>query len=74
MIDLERDLRALSGNKSFANFLITIRQMRENSIILLHGAETSDVQQIAGSIVAFNEILQMCDIDRVVKNTENIPD
>jgi hypothetical protein len=73
-MNLERDLRALSGNKSFANFLITVKQLRENSITRLHGAETNDIQQIAGSIIAFDEILQMCDIDRVVKNTENIPD
>ena len=59
-MNLEISLDALSGNKHFANFLSAVRDMRENSIVRLHTADTNEIQQISGSIIAYDEMLQMC--------------
>ena len=73
-MDTARDIRILSGNKNFANFLLAVKQMRENNIARLRSADTNEIQQIAGSIIAFDEILEMCDLDIILKKTEFIPD
>lgn len=62
-IDLESSIQALSHHESFAYFMFTIKSMREQAISEMSGASTEQIQQISGNILAYDEILEMVNID-----------
>ena len=56
---LEQSLEALSNHESFATFIFTIRDLREEAIEELHKADFEQIQQVAGRIITYDQILQM---------------
>lgn len=58
---LEEALQALSNHESFAQFIFTIRDLREEAIEELHKADFEQIQQISGRIITYDQILQMAD-------------
>lgn len=56
---LEESLEALSNHESFATFILTIRDLREEAIEELHKADFEQIQQVAGRIITYDQILQM---------------
>jgi hypothetical protein len=65
-MNLNDDLRKLADYKEFAHFLAYVRDMREGSIRDLVAAPTERVQQISGSIVAYDTILAAANADVVL--------
>ena len=56
---LEESLQSLSNHESFATFVFTIRDLREEAIEELHKDDFETIQQIAGRIITYDQILQM---------------
>ena len=54
---MEEDIKALSQHEAFARFIQTIEAAREESIQDLNGASTEIIQQLAGRICAYDDIL-----------------
>jgi hypothetical protein len=64
---LEDDIRALSQYEQFARFINVIKQRREASIARLRGSSTEEVMQISGEISAYDDILQDCNYEDLLK-------
>ena len=60
-MDLQSALDALSNYETFAVFILTIRDLREEAIAELHKADFEQIQQISGRILTYDQILQMAD-------------
>ncbi len=58
---MEEDVEALSQHESFARFIQSIESAREEVISDLAGAPSEQVQQLAGRILAYDDILKMVD-------------
>jgi hypothetical protein len=52
---------ALDAYETFAVFILTIRDLREEAIAELHKADFEQIQQISGRILTYDQILQMAD-------------
>jgi hypothetical protein len=64
---LEDDIRALSQYEHFARFINIVKQRRESSIARLRGSSPEEVMQISGEISAYDDILQDCDYEVLLK-------
>jgi hypothetical protein len=60
-VSLEKDIEALSNHEHFARFIKVIEQLREECIADMHEASTDQLQQIAGRILSYDQLLQMVD-------------
>ena len=56
---LEQDINALRQHESFARFVETIYNLREETISELHKAGTERIQQLSGQILTYDQILQI---------------
>lgn len=73
--NIDRDVLNLSHNDSFIRLLATISSLREESIGDLHQASTEDIQQISGQILGYDQILKICDWDKLkVKHAQRLKD
>jgi len=62
-MNIQQDIEFLEKYEHFFRFLRSIREMREQEIQNLEGAEDSRVQQIAGTILAYQNILELANYD-----------
>tara|TARA_R100001244_G_scaffold126540_1_gene96914 strand:- start:3646 stop:3864 length:219 start_codon:yes stop_codon:yes gene_type:complete len=60
-VSLEKDIESLSNYEHFARFIKVIEQLREECIADMHEASTDQLQQIAGRILSYDQLLQMVD-------------
>jgi hypothetical protein len=58
---MEEDIKALSQHETFARFIQSIESAREEVIADLAGAPSEQIQQLAGRILAYDDILKMVD-------------
>jgi len=56
---MEDDIKALSNHETFARFIQSIEAAREEAISDIGGASSEHIQQLAGRIVAYDDILKM---------------
>jgi hypothetical protein len=66
-MSLEKDIEALSNYEHFARFIKVIEQLREECIADMHEASTDQLQQIAGRILSYDQLLQMVDWNKIQK-------
>jgi hypothetical protein len=66
-VSLEKDIEALSNYEHFARFIKVIEQLREECIADMHEASTDQLQQIAGRILSYDQLLQMVDWNKIQK-------
>lgn len=66
-MELQQALEALSNHESFAKFILTIRDLREEAISELHKADFEKIQQISGRILTYDQILQMANYKLIEK-------
>ena len=59
--NLDQDIEALSNYEHFARFINVVEQLREECISDMHEASTDQLQQIAGRILSYDQLLQMVD-------------
>ena len=64
---LENDIAFLSKYEQFARFINIVKQRRESSIARLRGSSPEEVMQISGEISAYDDILQDCDYEVLLK-------
>ncbi len=64
---LENDVAFLSKYEQFARFINIVKQRRESSIARLRGSSPEEVMQISGEISAYDDILQDCDYEVLLK-------
>lgn len=64
---LENDVTFLSKYEQFARFINIVKQRRESSIARLRGSSPEEVMQISGEISAYDDILQDCDYEVLLK-------
>lgn len=64
---LQKDIEQLSNYEAFARVLECIRRMREDRITELHDVGTDRLQQISGRILAYDDILAMCQAENVLQ-------
>ena len=73
MHDQTKDLIALSSHDAFARFIEGIHFARESVIEDMAGAKTEELQQLSGRVIAYNEILRMCNWDDLrMRHRENL--
>jgi len=60
---MEEDIKALSQHESFARFIQSIASAREEVIADLSGATSEHIQQLAGRVLAYDDILKMVNWD-----------
>ena len=56
---LEEDLQTLSTHESFARFIETVYSLREEAIASMFESDKGQVQQISGTILAYDQLLKM---------------
>ena len=62
-MDLEQAIQSLSNHESFATFIFTIHQLREEAIAELHKANYEQLHQVSGRILTYDQILQMANYE-----------
>ncbi len=65
MVNIQDDIKSLQNYESFARFIDLIHSLREETISELHEAPSDRIQQISGRIITYDQILQMCDWERL---------
>jgi len=60
---MEEDIKALIQHESFARFIQSIASAREEVIADLSGATSEHIQQLAGRVLAYDDILKMVNWD-----------
>jgi len=65
MENLEEIIKHLSNNPKFAEFMNAIYLLREECIAELHNADLEQVQQIAGRILSYDQILVMTQYEQL---------
>ena len=58
---LHEDIEILKQHEAFASFVRQIVQMREDCIKDLSRADIDIIQQTSGKVLAFDEIIELCD-------------
>ena len=66
-MELEKSLSTLSNSESFANFIFTVRELREECIEELHNAPSEKIQQISGMIITYDQILKLSNYDQLIR-------
>ncbi len=65
MVNIQEDIKSLQNYESFARFIDLIHSLREETISELHEAPSDKMQQISGRIITYDQILQMCDWEKL---------
>lgn len=65
MVNIQDDIKSLQNYESFARFINLIHSLREETISELHEAPSDKMQQISGRIITYDQILQMCDWEKL---------
>ena len=69
--NLEDDIKALSNHETFARFVQVIHALREETIEEMHNANYEQLQQVAGRIITYDQILRMADWEQLKKRHLN---
>tara|TARA_A100000171_G_scaffold13936_1_gene12028 strand:- start:5 stop:223 length:219 start_codon:yes stop_codon:yes gene_type:complete len=64
-MNIQEDIRTLQNYESFARFIDLIHSLREETISELHEAPSDRIQQISGRIITYDQVLQMCDWEKL---------
>lgn len=64
-MNIQDDIRSLQNYESFARFMGLIHSLREETISELHEAPSDKMQQISGRIITYDQVLQMCDWEKL---------
>lgn len=67
MVNIQDDIKSLQNYESFARFMALIHSLREETISELHEAPSDKMQQISGRIITYDQMLQMCDWEKLQK-------
>lgn len=62
---MQEDIEALTQHESFARFIQTVEAAREEVIGDMASASVEQIQQLAGRILAYDDILKMVDWDKL---------
>ncbi len=65
MVNIQDDIKSLQNYESFARFMSLIHSLREETISELHEAPSDKMQQISGRIITYDQMLQMCDWEKL---------
>jgi len=65
MLNIQDDIKSLQNYESFARFMGLIHSLREETISELHEAPSDKMQQISGRILTYDQMLQMCDWEKL---------
>ena len=65
MVNIQDDIKSLQNYESFARFMGLIHSLREETISELHEAPSDKMQQISGRILTYDQMLQMCDWEKL---------
>lgn len=65
MVNIQEDIKTLQNYESFARLMNLIHSLREETISELHEAPSDRIQQISGRIITYDQILQMCDWEKL---------
>ena len=65
MVNIQDDIKSLQNYESFARFIDLIHSLREETISELHEAPSDRIQQISGRIITYDQVLQMCDWEKL---------
>jgi len=65
MVNIQDDIKSLQNYESFARFINLIHSLREETISELHEAPSDKMQQISGRIITYDQVLQMCDWEKL---------
>lgn len=65
-MSLEKSLDHLSHISQFGDFLQSISEEREACISALFNAPSEKMQQISGQILAYDQILKMCNAEEIL--------
>lgn len=66
-MDLQTDIQTLHRHEHFARVVQEIQRLREDTISQLQGADIDVVQQTAGKILAYDEVIRLCDWETLQK-------
>jgi hypothetical protein len=64
-MNIQEDIKSLQNYESFARFIDLIHSLREETISELHEAPSDRIQQISGRIITYDQVLQMCDWEKL---------
>jgi hypothetical protein len=64
-MNIQEDIKTLQNYESFARFIDLIHSLREETISELHEAPSDRIQQISGRIITYDQVLQMCDWEKL---------
>ena len=67
-MNIQDDIKSLQNYESFARFMSLIHSLREETISELHEAPSDKMQQISGRIITYDQMLQMCDWEKLQSN------
>tara|TARA_R100001015_G_C4605752_1_gene160806 strand:- start:114 stop:335 length:222 start_codon:yes stop_codon:yes gene_type:complete len=65
MKNIQNDIKSLQSYEAFARFINLLHSLREETISELHEAPSEKMQQISGRIITYDQILQMCDWEKL---------
>jgi hypothetical protein len=66
-MNIQEDLQALHNHETFARFIKTIHELREETISEMHEASSDTLQQVSGRIITYDQILQFVDWESLKK-------
>lgn len=70
-LTLDLAINRLTVHPEFAYILKQIRDLREENIGAMFNASSEALQQIAGQILAYDQMLKMTDADRIIRRHEH---
>ena len=71
--NLEDDIKMLSNHETFARFKQMIHALREETIAEMHKADYEQLQQVAGRIITYDQILRIANWDQLrVRHSHNL--
>tara|TARA_R100000654_G_scaffold74769_1_gene109979 strand:+ start:898 stop:1119 length:222 start_codon:yes stop_codon:yes gene_type:complete len=65
MKNIQDDIKSLQSYEAFARFINLLHSLREETISELHEAPSEKMQQISGRIITYDQVLQMCDWEKL---------
>jgi len=66
-VQLQDNLNVLQNHEAFAGLIREVVTMREDCIKELHSADIDRLSQISGKILAYDEIIALCNWDFLIK-------
>jgi|TARA_R110000796_G_scaffold121253_1_gene235428 hypothetical protein len=70
-MQLQDNLNVLQNHEAFAGLVREVVTMREDCIKELHSADIDRLSQISGKILAYDEIIAICNWDSLIKRFPN---